>query len=131
MQTDTQLGGNAETDNGNGSPQGAARTQNGNALLAFMNKRRQQLIDQNKDNVVFEDGNLRIKGNHGIRAGTYIRLAHGNMQSYYYVPAVTHEYLPFRSYHTTAHVERGTGFIDRTQQESGAASPYWGELVQK
>lgn len=131
MQVDTQQGGNQETDNGNGSPQGPARQNNQDEFLGWMSKRRQQLIDQNKDNVVFEEGGMRISGNENVRAGTYIRLSHGNMKSYYYVVAVTHDYRPFVEYTTTATVERGTGFIDRSQQESGAASPYWGEIVQK
>jgi len=131
MQIDTQQGGNQETDNGNGTPEGTARQDNQNDFLGWMSRRRQQLIDQNKDNVVFEDGGFRLKGNEKIRAGTYLRLTHGNMKSYYYVVAVTHDYRPFESYITHAVVERGTGFIDRSQQESGVASPYWGEIAQK
>lgn len=131
MQIDTQQGGNQETDNGNGSPDGTARQDNQNDFLGWMSKRRQQLIDQNKDNVVFEDGGFRIKGNENVRAGTYLRLTHGNMKSFYYVVSVTHDYRPFQSYVTHAVVERGTGFIDRSQQESGVASPYWGEVAQK
>lgn len=131
MQIDTQQGGNQETDNGNGSALGPARQNNEDAFLGWMTKRRQQLIDQNKDNVVFEEGGFLLKGNENIRAGTYLRLTHGNMRSYYYVVAVTHDYNPFNDYVTRATVERGSGFIDRSQQESGNASPYWGEIIQK
>lgn len=131
MQIDTSQGGNQESDSGNGSPQGPARQTNQGAYLGWMSQRRQELIDQNKDNVVFEDGGFRFKGNEKVKAGTYIRLTHGNMQSLYYVVSVTHDYRPFDSYLTHATVERGTGFIDRSQQESGSASPYWGEIAQK
>lgn len=131
MQIDTQQGGNQESDNGNGSPLGPARQTNQDDFLGWMSKRRQQLIDQNKDNVVFEEGGFRIKGNENVKAGTYLRLTHGNMRSYYYVVSVTHDYRPFNEYVTMATVERGTGFIDRSQQGSGSASPYWGEIAQK
>lgn len=131
MSTETSQGGNQETDNGNGSPAGESRDENQENFLGWMSERRQQLIDQNKDNVVFEDGAMRLKGNEKIRAGTYIRLTHGNMRSYYYVVAVTHDYRPFGEYMTNVQVERGTGFIDRSQRGSGANSPYWGEIVQK
>jgi hypothetical protein len=130
MQVATDQGDEEETDQGNGTPKGAQRDSNSDALLSFMSKRRLQLIAQNKDNVVFEQGTFRLKGNEKIKAGVYLRLTHGNMQSLYYVVAVHHEYRPFNSYMTTAQVERGTGFIDRSQQESGAASPYWGEIAQ-
>lgn len=131
MQIDSQQGGNQESDGGNGSPDGNARQANQNGYLGWISTRRQQLIDQNKDNVVFEEGGFRLKGNESIKAGTYLRLTHGNMRSFYYVVSVTHDYKPFSSFITHAVVERGTGFIDRSQQESGVASPYWGEIAQK
>lgn len=130
MQVSTNLGGDEETDNGNGTPDGAPRQGNSDAFLGWMNQRRLDLIAQNKDNVVFENGSFVIMGNENVRAGTYLRLIHGNMQSLYYVVAVSHEYKPFSHYTTSVQVERGTGFIDRAQQGSGAASPYWGEIVQ-
>jgi hypothetical protein len=131
MSTETQQGGDQETDNGNGSPAGVSRDDNQKEFLGWMSERRQQLIDQNQDNVVFEDGSFRLRGNEKIRAGTYLRLTHGNMRSYYYVVAASHDYRPFVEYTTTVQVERGTGFIDRSQRGSGANSPYWGEIVQK
>ncbi len=72
---------------------------------------------------------MRLKGNEEIRAGVYLRLEHGNMESDYYVVSVDHEYLPFNSYTTSVNVERGTGFIDRIQQDGN--SPYYSEMVQK
>lgn len=130
MQVQTDQGGDGETFNGNGTPDGAERQGDRDALIGWINQRRLQLIDQNKDNIVFENGSFHIKGNEKVRAGTYLRLTHGNMQSLYYVVAVQHEYKLFSHYMTTAQVERGTGFIDRAQQGSGVASPYWGEISQ-
>jgi hypothetical protein len=130
MQLQTNQGGDGESSNGNGTPDGTQRSQDQGAITGWINQRRLQLIAQNKDNVVFEDGSMQIKGNEAVRAGTYLRLTHGNMQSLYYVVAVQHDYKPFGQYMTSVQVERGTGFIDRVQQESGIASPYWGEIAQ-
>jgi hypothetical protein len=130
MQVSTDQGGDGESTNGNGTPDGAPRQDDRDALIGWMNERRLQLIAQNKDNVVFENGSFNLKGNENIRAGTYLRLTHGNMQSLYYVVAVNHDYKPFGHFMTSAQVERGTGFIDRAQQGSGLASPYWAEIAQ-
>lgn len=127
----TQQGGRGEKYNGNGTPAGSARQVDEASVIGWMTARRNQLIAQNKDNVVFEQGSMKIKGNETVRAGTYARLAHGNMDSYYYCVSVSHDYLPFQSYQTTINFERGTGFIDRSQKESGTASPYWSEVAEQ
>lgn len=125
----TQQGGNAEANNGNGTTMADGRAVSESSATAWINQRRKTLIEQNKDNVVFEDGSMRLKGDEAIRAGVYLRLTHGNMESDNYVVSVDHEYLPFNSYTTSVNLERGTGFIDRVQQEGD--SPYYSELVQK
>jgi len=130
MQVQTDQGGDNESSNGNGTAFGNLRQEDQDAFIGWMNQRRLQLIEQNKDNVVFENGSFQIKGNEAVRAGTYLRLSHGNMQSLYYAAAVHHDYKPFNHYVTHVEVERGTGFIDRVQQESDLASPYWGEILQ-
>ncbi|MGF6641773.1 hypothetical protein [Paraburkholderia sp. MM6662-R1] len=117
-----------ETNNGNGTPAGEARTNNGISAIDWLNLRREQLYGQNKDNVILETGSMRAKGNENIRAGTYVRLTHGNMRSLYYVVAVTHDFTPFGNYLTEVQFERGTGFIDRVQR-AGPDSAYWDELV--
>lgn len=129
MWEQTAQGGDDETNSGNGTPDGQPRRINEAAAIAWMNLRRQQLIDQNKDNVVLENGTMRLKGNENIRSGTYVRLNSGNMQSNYYAVNVQHDYVPFGSYLTTVSFERGRGFIDRVQKGGGKASPYWAELA--
>jgi hypothetical protein len=124
----TQQGGRGETNNGNGTPDGSPRDQNQTDAVDWMNKRRQQLRAMNQDNVVLENGSMTIKGNENVRAGVYVHLQHGNMDSFYYAVSVTHNYVPFGGYTTTVQFERGTGFIDRVQKGSGPASPYWAEL---
>lgn len=125
----TQQGGNDETDSGNGTKAGSGRTAGYNNAVEWINARRQALVDQNKDNVIFEIGTMRVKGNENIRAGSYVRVNNGMMTPEFYGVTVQHDYLPFQGYFTTINFERGTGFIDRAMQGGGAASPYWQEMT--
>lgn len=127
----TEQAGIEEKNNGNGTRVGVERNASRAGALAWMNLRREQLYLQNKDNVIFETGSMRLKGNENVKAGTYIRLAHGNMRSYFYVVSVTHDLTPFGSYFTEVQFERGTGFVDRVQASAGNQSPYYSELVTK
>jgi hypothetical protein len=73
---------------------------------------RQRLIDLNKDASVFERGSLRLKGNEKLRAGMRLRVVHSSSLTVtYYVPSISHEYIPGGGFFTTAQVERGNGFI--------------------
>lgn len=127
MWEQTGQGGVNQTSDGNSLPDGNERTINQQSFVAWMESRRLQLIEQNKDNVVFESGGMRLKGNEQIRAGTYVRLRNGGVESDYYAVSVQHDYAPFTGFFTTVNFERGTGFIDRVQLGSGATSPYWSE----
>ncbi len=129
MDGHTQLGDVSERYNGNGTPAGSQRDVDESAFISHVNARRQQLIEQNKDNVVFEHGTMRLKGNERIGAGRYLRLAYGNMTSHYYCVSVTHDFLPLQQFATTVQFDRGTGFIDRAQKGGGSQSPYWSELA--
>lgn len=128
LQAATAQGGRDETNNGNGTQDGGDRTINQTNAIAWLNQRRAQLREINKDNVVLESGSAVLKGNERIRAGVYLRLKHGNMESDYYVASASHNYAPFGSYTTSVRLERGTGFIDRVKQGGGLASPYLSEL---
>lgn len=116
---------------GNGLRAGPERDLSQSQAISWVNKRRKQLRDMNQDNVMFEAGSMRIRGNEEVRAGRYVTLAHGNMNSDYYAHTVQHDYVPFVGYTTTVQFERGTGFIDRTQQGGGKSSPYLSELGEK
>jgi len=129
MWEQTNQGGNAETDNGNGTANGTPRFANQTDLSGWITQRRIDLIAQNKDNIVFETGTMRLKGNEAIKAGTYIQYKPGNVPAFYYVVSVEHDFAPFGSYFTTVQFERGTGFIGRVQQDAGSASPYLAEMV--
>ena len=93
----------------------------------WLTERRRIVSESNKDNVVFERGTMRIRGNEKVMAGKYIRLHRGSTTAIYYVTQVNHDYQPFGSgFMTTAIVERGTGFIERI---SNKGSPYMQELT--
>jgi hypothetical protein len=101
---------------------------------SWVDKRRKQMMDMNKDNVVFERGTLRCKGGLTridgttvVKAGDYLRIKMGRITSIAYAVSVSHEFFPFRSYTTTAIFERGTGFVERIQMGSGRASPWLAE----
>lgn len=93
-------------------------------------ERRRQLVEQNKDSIVFESGAMQLRGNEKIKPGVTLRLKQGPMTSDYYVVQVTHEFLPFRSFMTNVVVERGTGFVQRIQRGGGADSPYLAEQME-
>lgn len=97
------------------------------ALERWIDNRRRIMVEQNKDNVLFESGTIKIKGNERIRAGNYIILRRGTFSSMYYVVAVQHDFAPFHSYFTTLTVERGTGFIERIRRKLGAGAPFSAE----
>ena len=98
------------------------------SVAGWCYERRKFLAEANKDNVVFEHGTMRVRGNEKIRPGCRIQLKRGGFSSEYYVEAVSHEFVPFQSFKTTLQVTRGTGFIERARREGGADSPYLAEL---
>lgn len=93
----------------------------------WIDERRRILVEQNKDNVIFERGSMRLRGNEDIKAGRYVRLRRGSFEATYYATEVSHELLPFVGWFTTVSFDRGTGFIKRIQS---SGSPYLGELSQ-
>jgi hypothetical protein len=129
MWEQTSQGGMLETDNGNGTPDGPARENNQGDAISWMTQRRLDLYAQNKDNVIFEKGVMRLKGNERIRAGTYVAYDAGDMRSRYYAVAVEHDCQPYGSYFTSVQFERGSNFADRIQRNAGSDSPYLAEMV--
>lgn len=94
----------------------------------WVNDRRRILVEQNKDNIVFERATMRVRGNEKIKAGKYIRLARGQFKSEYYVVQVSHDFIPMEGFFSTLVLERGRGFIERARREGGPDSPYYAEL---
>lgn len=92
----------------------ANSTKSGN----WIEQRRDILAKINKDNVIFENGTMRIRGNERVKAGLQIELNRGggNVKSTAYITQVDHEYTPYQGYFTNIVFERGTGFINRSQK---------------
>ena len=88
--------------------------------LKWLAARRRALADINRDNVVFESGTIRLRGNEKIKAGMQLNLRRGSgSYATYYIVRVEHEFVPFSGFFTTVTVERGTGFVARSQQAEG------------
>ena len=89
-------------------------------LQDWLDLRRKTLTEINKDNVVFESGTLRLRGNEKIKAGMQLEIQRGgSVYSSCYAVRVEHEFTPFGGFFTTVIFERGTGFIERSQQQEG------------
>lgn len=94
-------------------------------VTSWIDKRREQLVEMNKDNVVFESGTARIKGGpvrsdgEAMKAGDYARFKTGSLQFHAYVVSITDEFIPYQGYTTTLTYERGMGFAAR-MSTSGA-----------
>lgn len=84
-------------------------------LAGWVEKRRNALVAMNRDNAVFESGTIRLRGNESIKAGMMLTITRGRMASQYYAHRVDHDFVPYQGFFTTVTVDRGTGFIDRTQ----------------
>lgn len=80
------------------------------------------MIGMNKDNVVFESGTIRLRGNEAIKAGMVLNIQRGRLTSQYYAHRVDHEFVPYQGFFTTVTVDRGTGYIDRAQEKE---SPFF------
>lgn len=96
------------------------------SLGTWLEARRKLLADINKDNVIFEFGTLRIRGNEHIKAGMQLYVSRGNDVVWTcYVVKVDHDYNTFQGFFSTLTVERGTSFIERSKAEE---SLYYAEI---
>jgi len=97
------------------------------SVFEWLNERRKAMVEQNKDNVVLEQGSMRVFGNEKIRAGMYVRLNRGAFKALYYITQVEHNYVPFNGFMSTLTVERGLGFVERSKMGGGKQSPWIAE----
>lgn len=107
-------------------------------MESWIDRRRRQMVEMNKDNVVFERGSARIKGGpmrpdgkEAMKAGDYARFKMGRMTFDAYVFQVDHEFLPFQGFTTTLTFERGEGFAVRASMEGGVTSPWLYEQARR
>jgi hypothetical protein len=126
MYAATVLAGDGVTNIGSGQS-GSQIAANGKKVESWLDTRRRELMDMNKDNVVFERGSARVKGGQmrpdgkeTMKAGDYARFKMGRLTWDAYAIQIDHEFLPFQSYTQTVAFERGEGFVKRIELESGA-----------
>jgi len=129
MYADTQLSEDT-IKNANGGAQVKEHENRDEKQLSWVEKRRKQLIETNRDNVVMEQGSARIKGGpmraDGVelmKAGDYARFKVGRFTWDAYVVQIDHEFVPYQGYTTTLSFERGEGFAKRTTDEN-SQSPW-------
>lgn len=129
MDTETQMGGNDVTTFNSGQDKATIAARD-ISMSNWVNDRRRIMVEQNKDNVVLEDGSMRIRGNEKVRPGSFIKLRRGTFVAEYYVPQVSHEYVPMQGYFSTLTLERGMGFVERVKREGGSSTPYLAEMTE-
>lgn len=122
----TEQGGDDVVTFNSGQPENEDRARAAK-MADWMQSRRVFMALQNRDNVLFERGTMRVRGNENIRAGNFVRLHRGGFAAEYYVVQVDHDYVPFVGFFSTLTVERGMGFVERVKR-GGPASPYLAEM---
>lgn len=111
-----------------GLPEAEHDESNDEGVKLLADKRR-VLIENNRDNVVFEQGTMQLRGNERIKAGCYVRLTRtGGLVANHYAYQVNHDFVWGGAFTTSIVFERGTGFVERIQREGGKESPYLAEL---
>lgn len=137
MHAETQQGEDTISNLNSGLPPDKQEERSGKQE-AWIDKRRRQMLEMNKDNVVYERGSARIKGGpmrrpdkegrrECMKAGDYALFQFGNIMSEAYVVQIDDEFMPFNGYTTTLIFERGTGFSERAGMDSGTQSPWLAE----
>ena len=103
-----------------------AQTQN---YLTYCNAKRLKLQAANKDNVVFESGQITMAGNEAVKVGRNLLVDRNGQAATYYVQGVTHTFQPYRAFTTQVNFIRGTGFVVRSSNdEIGTRHPYLSEI---
>ncbi|RVT91412.1 hypothetical protein EOD42_22415 [Rhodovarius crocodyli] len=124
MIVSTQMGASEVMTSGQSA---AVTSQREMQTMEWLDDRRRILSETNKDNMLLESGECRIAGNENARAGSHVMIGEGALAAPYYVPSVTHEYIPFVGFFTSLPLERGQGFARRIQA-TGDISPWLIEM---
>lgn len=136
MEQDTQQGEDGIDYMGSGEKT-VSQAKRGELQEAWLDRRRRQMMELNKENVVFESGSLRIKGGpmrkdgiESMKAGDYARIQMGQTISLAYIVQMDDEFIMYQGYTTTLTYERGTGFAARVD-ESASYSPWLAEQARR
>lgn len=134
MQTQISMGPPSAANNSDkGVETSAALGQSSIFDTKWLDARLKILAESNKDNVVYESGTMKLRGNEKIKAGMYVIAKRGSgkivnqlaSDPECYAVQVDHEFMPFQGFYTTVVYERGTGFVVRNTRE---VSPYLAEM---
>lgn len=137
MQTQISMGPPGASNNSDkGTEKAAALGQSAIYDQKWLDGRLKVLAESNKDNVVYESGVMKLRGNEKIKAGMYVIAKMGASKvanplasdPECYAVQVDHEFMPFQGFYTTVMYERGTGFVTRNSKE---VSPYLAEINAK
>lgn len=90
----------------------------------WVTNRASQMQAMNRDNVVFEAGQIDCLGSEDLKAGTEVYIPFGATSVRGYVPTVAHTIAPLRTWTAQLTVERATSYLTRPNV-SGA--PGWAE----
>ena len=95
------------------SPNEQQLTEANTDLNHWLIYRRELLAQLNRDNAIYESGNVVVRGNETILPGNYIQLQDGDyVLGEVYAHTVKHVFNPFRDYLTTVEFDRGTFFYE-------------------
>lgn len=97
---------------------------NTKAITSWLDKRRKTLSDTNKDNVVFEEGTIQVKGNEQLKAGRQLIMTRAEAVPVTgYITRVEHTFQPLYGFTSTLTVERMTTFIERAKAQTSQYRP--------
>lgn len=85
-------------------------------------KRREWLARANRDNVMFDQGSLTLRGNEHAKIGGYLNADRGKFWATHYVVQVTHSYIGNREFTTNIGFIRATNWWNRQIEKE--PSPY-------
>ena len=94
-------------------------------LQQWFFKRSRDLMAMNRDNSVFEEGGMVLKGDEKLAIGKYLRLTRGSLTSESYITQIAHQITPLTLWTTSVRLIRGTNFYVRNKIRN--QSPYWME----
>lgn len=137
MYAETQQGDDGITNYNSGLPE-KEHDARSKKQESWIDRRRRQMIEMNRDNVIFEKGSAVVKGGlmrpdgtEAMKAGDYARFLTGRITWDAYVVQVDHDFQPFQSYTQTLIFERGENFATRTTMESGVSAPWLAEQARR
>ena len=140
MEANTQMGGADSLGRVDGQAKEVVQAGSRNSGL-WIDQRREELMAMNKDNVVFEEGMITLRGKATLRPGMVLQVQHGPQSAENkslrpfvwecYVTAVEQRVVPFQGYVTVATFERGTSFAERIRRAAGVESAYLAEWNQR